>query len=83
MLLLRDQFGPSFHIHDLLDANARYTKIAIELSYDPSTVTNLVIPINNLNVISDIEGEDTKGQDIEEEATERGATEGEDSGEEE
>ena len=83
MLLLRDQFGPSFHVHDLLDANARHTKMAIELSHDPSTVTNLVIPINNPNVISDTEGEDTKGQDTEEEATEGGATEGEDSGEEE
>jgi hypothetical protein len=78
MLLLRDQFGPSFHAHDLLDANARHTKMAIELSHDPSTVTNLVIPINNPNVLSD-----TEGQDTEEEAIEGEATEGEDSGEEE
>ena len=78
MLLLRDQFGPSFYIYDLLDANARYIKIVIELSYDLSTVMNLVILINNLNVLSD-----TEGQDTEEEAIKEEATKGEDSREEE
>ena len=78
ILLLRDQFGPSFYAYDLLDTNARHIKIAIELSHNPSTVTNLVIPINNPNVLSD-----TEGQDTEEEAIKEEATEGEDSGEEE
>jgi hypothetical protein len=52
--------------------------MAIKLSHNPSTITNLVILINNPNILSD-----TKGQDTKEEAIKGEATKGEDSGEEE
>jgi hypothetical protein len=52
--------------------------MAIKLSYNPSTIINLVILINNLNILSN-----TKEQDTEEEAIKGKATKGEDSEEEE
>jgi hypothetical protein len=52
--------------------------MAIKLSYNPSTIINLVILINNLNILSN-----TKEQDTKEEAIKGKATKGEDSEEEE